>query len=82
MKQRHTDLLLELLDLHANRGLRPIQLFRRLPKALIVGNSDKDMKKFEVDVRHLRGSRRRKHKSQNVHNLSDNLIRLIIRRCL
>jgi hypothetical protein len=52
VKQGHADLFLELFDLHADSGLRPVQFLRCLPKALVVGDCDEDVQQFEVDVCH------------------------------
>jgi hypothetical protein len=52
VKQRDADLVLELLDLHADRGLRPVQLLRRLAKAFVLRDRDEHVQQLEVDLRH------------------------------
>jgi hypothetical protein len=50
MKDRDSDLLLKLFDLHAHGRLRTVQLLRRHSKAAVFGDRNEHMKKLEIDL--------------------------------
>ena len=52
MKERNSDLIFELSDLHADRGLGAIELLGGRAKAAILGDRNEHVEEFEIDLCH------------------------------